>query len=154
LERRGDAIRQSIPARVRVPKGWSVYRTAQPALNERARASFAEIAAPSGARAQRLDIAVVGGEGTPLSLTFTGGESTVTVASQVTLARAAKRALDLAQLREQLGRLGGTSFVLGAIDAAKLASGMFIPVSELNALRQRAVAQLEAMRSDAGERAT
>ncbi len=39
--------RQVVPARERVPDGWRVYRTSQPSLNERARASFASIATPT-----------------------------------------------------------------------------------------------------------
>ena len=50
-----------------------------------------------------------------------------------------KRPLDAARLREQLGRLGETPFVLGALDISGLADGLFLPVSELNDLRQQAV---------------
>jgi putative protease len=55
---------------------------------------------------------------------------------------ATKRALDQAQLREQLGRMGETPFALGSIDDRALAAGLFIPVSEINGLRQRAIEQL------------
>jgi putative protease len=73
---------------------------------------------------------------------ITDGTHTVTVRSEVPLAVASKRALDSAQLREQLGRLGETPFVLGALQTDGLADGCFLPVSTLNHLRQDAVAQL------------
>ena len=40
------------------------------------------------------------------------------------------------------GRLGGTPFTLGSIDATGLAPGLFLPISVLNDLRQEAVHQL------------
>ena len=152
LEHDGETVKQSIPARVRVPKGWRVYRTAQPALNARARATFEDLATPSAGRAVRLDVRAAGRAGAPLELTFSAGDASATCASDVPLAPAAKRALDVAQLREQLGRLGGTPFALGAIDAGPLAAGLFLPVSELNAMRQRAVAELTPAIVGAGER--
>jgi putative protease len=45
-------------------------------------------------------------------------------------------------MREQLGRLGDTPFALGALNMQGLADGLFLPVSELNRLRQDAVEQL------------
>lgn len=59
------------------------------------------------------------------------------------LVPASKRALDIRQLREQLGRLGESSFVLGDVDTRGLSGGLFIPVSELNRMRQSAVEELE-----------
>ena len=48
----------------------------------------------------------------------------------------------VASLREQLGRLGETPFVLGDVDVSALSAGLFLPVSEQNHLRQQAVEQL------------
>src|SRR5262249_45262232 len=53
-----------------------------------------------------------------------------------------KRPLDAELLRDQLGRLGETPFSLGAVDIQGLETGLFLPVSELNRLRQRAVDDL------------
>jgi putative protease len=77
-----------------------------------------------------------------LKAVFRAGEEEVTVTTEVALAPAAKRALDAAQLRDQLGRVGDTPFALGAIDTHGLADGLFIPVSQLNHLRQRATDEL------------
>jgi putative protease len=73
---------------------------------------------------------------------FAADGETVEVRSEATLAPASKRALDRTQLREQLGRLGDSPFALAALDDAALEAGLFLPVSELNRLRQRAVEEL------------
>jgi putative protease len=66
----------------------------------------------------------------------------VTVRSEATLSLAQKRALSREVLREQLGRLGETPFALAALDDAALAPGLFLPVSELNRVRQQGVDEL------------
>ncbi|HEY5218902.1 MAG TPA: DUF3656 domain-containing protein, partial [Gemmatimonadaceae bacterium] len=89
-----------------------------------------------------LDARVFGGAGAPLKAVFTASGESVTVHSDVTLATASKRALDTAMLREQFGRVGDTPFVLTTLDDAALAPGLFLPVSELNHIRQHAVDEL------------
>ncbi|MGZ8412301.1 MAG: DUF3656 domain-containing U32 family peptidase [Gemmatirosa sp.] len=139
---RAGVTRQAIAARGRVPLGWRVVRTSHAALLERARASFA--AMPDGAKARRtrLDVRLFGHAGGPLKAVFRAGEDEVTVRSDVPLAPASKRALDVPQLREQLGRLGETPFSLGALETSGLGVGLFLPVSELNRLRQEAIDEL------------
>jgi putative protease len=139
---REGAIRQAFASRTRITVGWRVLRTAHAALLERARASFAALSGLPTARKTSLDVRVFGGAGSPLKAIFRAADDEVSVASEVSLAPATKRALDAAQLREQLGRLGDTPFALGAVDTQALAAGLFIPVSELNHLRQRAVDEL------------
>jgi len=139
---RDGVTRQAIASRTRVTVGWRVLRTAHAALLERARASFEALKGVPATRKVSLDVRVFGGAGAPLKAIFRAAEDEVSVASEVPLAPATKRALDATQLREQLGRLGDTPFALGAVDAQALAAGLFIPVSELNHLRQRAVDEL------------
>ena len=50
------------------------------------------------------------------------------------------------RLSDQLGRLGGTPFVLGKL-SSELIGEVLLPVSELNRLRREAVKQLEAQRT-------
>src|SRR5205814_309050 len=110
-----DGIRQSIESSMRVPKGWRVVRTSAASVIESARASFAgrPSATPS---LTRVDVRLFGHAGSPLKAIFEAGGEQVTVATEKTLSPASKRPLDVALLREQLGRLGGTGFVLGAVD--------------------------------------
>ena len=140
-EKKG-VIRQAITARHGVPNGWRVVRSAQAALLQRARASFAALAGPLQARKVALDVRVFGNAGAPLKAIFRVGEDEITVQSEIALAPAGNRALGVAKLREQLGRVGDTPFVLAGLDAQGLGDGLFLPVSELNHLRQRAVDEL------------
>lgn len=140
--RDGGVVRQAIASRTRVPAGWRVVRSSEAALLERARASYAALPLPARARKTRLDVRVFGSAGGTLRAVFSTDGESVAVVSEAQLAPAAKRALDRAQLREQLGRLGDTPFALAALDDAGLAPGLFLPISELNRLRQRAVEEL------------
>ena len=142
ISTRDGITRQAIASRTRVTVGWRVLRTAHASLLERARASFAAFKGAPAARKAALDVRVFGGAGAPLKAIFRAAEDEVSVVSEIPLAPASKRSLDAAQLREQFGRLGDTPFALGAIDTQGLATGLFIPVSELNHLRQRAVDEL------------
>ncbi len=143
--------RQAITARQRVPMGWRVVRSSHAALLERARASFAHVGRETLRRRTRLDVRCFGAAGSPLKAIFTTADSEVMVRSEVPLAPATSRALDLPQLREQLGRLGETPFALGDLDAAGLGAGLFLPLSELNRLRQGAVDELLVQRDWARE---
>ena len=138
--------RVGITTRKRVPVGWIAYRTAQASLLERGRQSVARTSIPPAPKV-RLDIRLFGQAGTPLKAIFTAASDTVTVRSDATLRPADRRALDETQLRAQLGRLGETPFALGALDLAGLSAGLFLPVSELNHLRQEATEQLATARA-------
>jgi putative protease len=121
--------------------GWTVMRTAHAALMDRARSSFASVG-ENGGRLARLDVRVFGSAGAHLRAVFTADGESVTMRSETPLSPARQRALDERQLRDQLGRLGNTPFALGAVDTSGLESGLFLPVSELNRLRQSAVESL------------
>jgi putative protease len=140
----GESIIQAIalPSRINVGAGWRVVRSSEAALLERARASYAALPAAIRQRRTRLDVRVFGSAGAPLKAVFKADDEIVTVRSGVNLAPAARRALDAATLREQVGRLGESPFVLGAMDVDALPGGLFLPVSELNHLRQQAVDEL------------
>jgi len=132
----------ALPARIDVGAGWRVVRSSEAALLEHARASYAALPATVRQRKARMDVRVFGSAGAPLKAVFTADDETVTVRSEINLAPANRRALDVTALREQFGRLGETPFVLGALDADALSNGLFIPISELNHLRQQAVDEL------------
>jgi putative protease len=142
LAARVGVVRQAINTRGRVPAGWRVVRTSHAALLQRARASYAALPETARTRRTRLDVRVFGHAGGPLKAVFRAGEDEVTVRGELPLASASKRALDAAQLREQLGRLGETPFALGSVDTSGLGVGLFLPVSELNRIRQDATDEL------------
>ncbi|MEO8194616.1 MAG: DUF3656 domain-containing protein [Gemmatimonadales bacterium] len=138
-----DTVRQAIRTHVRVAQGSRVLRSFDSRLMASARESFAAVDLPLAGTRLRLDIRAFGSAGSPLKLVFAAGDDTATLRSDIVLVPARKRALDSRQLREQLGRLGETSFALGDIETSGLAEGLFIPVSELNHMRQSAAEDLE-----------
>ncbi len=142
LSHRAGLWRQAIVARRSVPVGWTVVRNAQVALLESARATYADVGRGKRRRVG-LNVRCFGAAGGALKAVFSAGEERVEVRSEIPLTPAQKRSLDQAQLREQFGRLGESAFVLGELDAAGVAPGLFLPVSELNRMRQEATQQLE-----------
>jgi putative protease len=117
-----------------VPAGARVWKTDDPQLNKALRQTFARELPPP---ARRVDAEVSGACGGPLVLRGGGAE----VRSAVPLQAALKRPLTTETLREQLGRLGGTGWELGAL-ANHLEPGLILPVSELNRLRREWVERL------------
>ena len=142
VETTGKRLVQAIPAVEDVPTGWVVVRSSHAELLERARTSYAALARDG--RLARIPVGIVasGTEGAPLRLRFSAEDAVVSVESTICLSAAEKRSLDDARLREQLGRLGETPFVLAALDSSALAPGLFLPMSALNDLRRQAVAEL------------
>ena len=135
--------RLALSMRVRVAEGWRVVRSSDVTLLRTAQDSFAAVAVPEKVGRTAVNVRVFGSAGGPLKTTWSFGADEVTVRGETSLAPASKRALDIPQLREQLGRLGETAFVLGALEASGLGEGLFLPVSELNRIRQQAVEQLD-----------
>ncbi|MDZ7630434.1 MAG: U32 family peptidase [Gemmatimonadaceae bacterium] len=129
-------------AAARFRSAGRVVRSSHAALLATARASFAALPSVIQQRRHRLDLRLFGSAGGPMKLIATCGEDEVSARTDAVLAPATKRALDDVMLREQLGRLGETPFVLGTLDRSGLAEGLFLPVSALNRLRQDAVDQL------------
>jgi U32 family peptidase len=128
----------------RVHVGDKVWKTSDPELDRRLRATFAG----EQPKYQRLiQMEVYGRVGGPLTLIARDEPGhVVQVASAMPLAKAEKRALTTERLREQLGRLGGTPFKLGDLKNS-LEGELMLPVSELNRLRREAVNQLEMLRA-------
>ena len=140
--RSAHVTRQALRSRIAVPTGWTLRRTSHASLLASARASFASMSTDAPRRRHRIDLRVFGSAGSPLKIIATSGDASVTVRGAIALVPATKRALDNAQLREQLGRLGETMFTLGTIDDGGLGKELFVPVSELNRLRQEIVAEI------------
>lgn len=142
VSEREGVVRQAIVARAFIPVGWAVRRTSDVQLLDRARRSYAALQGETRRRRTALDVRLFGHSGAPLKAVFRADGEETTVATDIPLASASKRALDAPVLREQLGRLGETPFALGNVDVAGLGKGLFLPLSELNHLRQGAVDEL------------
>jgi U32 family peptidase len=149
LASRAGVTRQAIASKRNVLHGWRVVRSSQLDLLNRARASYESLGAKTRADTIPLSVRVSGASGAPLKASFAADGVEIIVESRAVLARAHLRALDDERLRENLGRLGGTVFALQSLDTSGLASGLFLPVSELNHIRQEAIAGLQTRRERA-----
>jgi putative protease len=148
----GATLRQAVVAPANVPGGWRVVRSADASLVDSARRSFAGIPTTMAARTVPLHIRVFGAAGAPLKVVATIEHATVTHRGEIALVPAKRHGLDDTLLREQFGRLGGSPFHLGSVDAAGLGAGLFVPVSELNRLRQAVTQELAGQLESAGGR--
>jgi len=146
LASRAGVTRQVIAGRKKVPTGWRVVRSSHLELLTSARSSYSKLGSASPDAPVPLAIRVFGSSGSPLKASFTADGDEITVQSQTTLAVANAQPLDDHRLRENLGRLGGTAFTLRSLDTSALAGGLFLPVSELNHVRQEAIAGLQIRR--------
>jgi putative protease len=128
---------------LRVHTGDKLWKTNDPELDKRLRQSF-EGETPKFQRP--IELEVHGAAGKPLTLIARDEHGHIAkVESSMPLAKAEKIPLTEAKLREQVGRLGGTSFKLGTLRNF-LSGEVLLPVSELNRLRRDAVAELERLR--------
>ena len=127
----------------RIQTGDRLWKTSDPELDRRVRQTFSG----DQPRFQRpLNFEVHGAVGKPLTVIARDEEGHIARAdSEMLLETAQKWPLSQAFLSEQLGRLGGTPFKLGAIEV-NLAGAVVLPVSELNRLRRALVSNLEEQR--------
>lgn len=128
----------------RIQVGDRVWKTSDPELECRLRQSFTGDA-PRCARP--VEFEAHGIAGGPLTLIARDDAGNVArIESTMPLSVAERQPLTDERLREQLGRLGGTAFRLGAL-RSELAANLLLPLSELNRLRREVVARLEALRA-------
>lgn len=129
----------------RIWSGQKIWKTDDPALTRRLRRSFA---GEVRGRDVPVDIAVTAAVGERLEVIATAeGLSPVSVTSEERLAEARKHRLTKDVLEEQLGRLGGSGFVLGKVTAA-IDGRPMAPLSVLGKLRKEIVAGLQACREE------
>jgi len=128
----------------RVRPGHLVWKTNDPELDRRVRQSYEG----DQIRYRRpLHLEVHGHAGVPLTLIAHDDDGHVTRAeSAKPLETALKQPLTTGRLRDQLGRLGGTPFELGALEN-RLEGEVILAVSELNELRRRIVAGIDDRRA-------
>ena len=121
----------------RVAKGDRVWLSGDPKLDR----SAAALAEPQGRIPVRLEARGI--EGGPLVVTLSTDRARVSDATPSSLIPAERGGIDEARVRSKLGALGGTPFSTDAL-IADIGPGLFVPPSELKALRRRLVAKLEA----------
>ena len=128
----------------KIRPGNLLWKNNDPALDRELRTTF------EGEKirfTRSVDIEVHGHAGTPLTLILNDREGhVVQLDSQVALAPAQNQPLTQQRLEEQLGRLGGTPFQLGVLNA-HLEGAVMLPMSELNRLRRDAANELDRLRA-------
>jgi putative protease len=130
----------------KVKMGDRIWKTDDPQLNRQLRKSFeGELAKPR----LPLTLAVSGLAGEPLVMEAVAPGATVAVSSTMVLQVAQKRPLTDESLRDQLGRLGETAYVLETLEN-RLSGPVIVPVSELNRMRRELVEKLDAVRAATG----
>jgi U32 family peptidase len=130
----------------RIRAGDLLWRSFDPALRKRVK-RFTETTSPVYTRPVTFVVTARAGE--PLQLVAHTPEGRSAAATgTVPLAPAQQRRLDAAFLCEHLGKLDGTPFHLEAV-ILEGAEPLFVPVSEVNALRRQIVEQLIALRTAA-----
>ncbi|MGG4034972.1 DUF3656 domain-containing protein [Paenibacillus cisolokensis] len=124
----------------RVRPGDRIWKTSDPALDRRLRATF-ETDKPY--RVFPLRVKAQGEPGQPLRTWWTDIQkgTTVEVVSELEMEKAAKRPIDEELLKEQFGRLGGTLFQLEELEL-DLRDGPMLPIRELNRMRREAAEKL------------
>ena len=128
----------------RVRPGHLVWKTNDPALDGRIRATYAGDAV----RFRRpVHFEAHGRAGAPLVVIADDGLGHAARGTSASpLAAARNQPLTEERLREQLGRLGGTPFELGLLRSF-VEGEVMLPMSELNGLRRELIAKLEGLRS-------
>jgi U32 family peptidase len=131
----------------RIRPGDLVWRTDDPQLAQTAKV-FTEAATP--VRRQPVCVRVWAREGERLKAEWSlrnVPEFKTVVESPQPLSRAQNRGVNLQTLCDQLGRLGGTAYVLDDVQA-DIEGSLFVPVSVLNQLRRQAVENLEKVQGE------
>jgi putative protease len=127
----------------RVHTGDKLWKTSDPELDRRLRQTFH---GDSPKFRRIIDFEAHGAPGTVLTLIARDECGNIArVESREKLAAAEKQPLTTEKLRDQVTRLGGTPFKLGAL-ANNLEGAVHLPVSELNRLRRDIVQLLESRR--------
>lgn len=122
-----------------VEPGASVFKNDDPKLNRKLRQSFTG-ADPIRRQPIRIDVEAIVGE--PLLVRFAfKDDKQVEVRGPAPLEPARSRPITEEVLREKLGRLGGTSFELGELEA-RIDGSPMVPMAMLNQLRRQAVSDL------------
>jgi putative protease len=129
----------------RLGPGDKVWKTSDPELERRIRQTFEG----DKLRFQRpVFMEIHGRIGHPLHLLVRDEEGhAVEATSNRLLTAAEKTPLTRELLEQQLGRLGGTPFRLGNLEA-HLEGDVILPVSELNRVRRDAIERLERLRAE------
>ncbi len=125
----------------KIPLGTRIYKTSDPALDKRLRATFQGEIPIRKQRALHLSVTGAAGLALTLSLLDDEGLAAENVTSAMPLQTALKRPLTREILLEQFGKLGGTPYEIATLEV-RLEGDLILPISELNRMRRALVEKL------------
>ena len=132
-----------------VQPGDRVFKNDDPRLNRRLRKTFTSDD-PVRRQSLRMEVQAIVGQPLALAASLQNGLKVEHI-GDVSLDEARKHPIDMAVLREKLGRLGGTSFVLGELEATIQGQPM-VPMAMLNQMRREVVEKLNRLVQNAPQR--
>lgn len=122
--------------------GDRVFKTADNRLQEAARGTYTGLSA----RRVALDINLQVATASPMRLTLIDEDGNTVIAQGVIPAQEAITSpLTVEGVKKHIDRFGNTAFLIKSF-SAEIAENVMLPVSEINAVRRRAVAELESVR--------
>ncbi len=143
----GDTV--EIPFNVEVRPGSPVYRTLDKGLMDILEKSYTS---ETFLRKVPVLLKAAVCEGKPLKLTLSDHDSnSVTLESEYMVEKALRQPGEKEQLARQFSKLGNTGFEPETVEV-EVQGEVFVPVKEINQLRNRAVSELEKLRIARGKR--
>lgn len=124
--------------------GKSVWKTDDPRLGKRLRASFES---PDARKRVAVTVHVQVSAGAPPRLSAVCGDVCVDVTSEHVAEVARKHPISLETLEQQFSRLGGSVYELASL-TAELEGGPMLPLSVLGQMRRQMIERLDAARSE------
>jgi putative protease len=132
-----------IPFGTEVDNGSIVYRTLDKSLMDSLKKTFTS---PIPIRKIPVNITAKAAAGSPLELKIEDTDlNMVHMNSDYVVEHAVKKPTTSEQIKKQLGKLGNTAFETGTIEI-EAEDNIFVPMGQLNDVRNQAISHLEAMR--------
>jgi putative protease len=137
-----------IPFKYRVKSGSRVYKTFDKHLNESLEKTFT-----SSVPARKIPVSIIvkAFSGSNLELKISDGTNNVSVVSDYVVENALSKPTSKKQIEKQIAKMGNTVF-----DPSKITihsdNNIFIPISQLNSIKNKAITRLEKKRIDKWKR--
>jgi U32 family peptidase len=129
----------------RLAPGTRVWKTDDPALEAELRKSYQSRIEPTNRGKAGLHLKFSGSVGEPLQLDVISPHGEITVRSKIALQSSLKQPLGPVTLEDIFSRLNETPYALAEL-TAEMADGVFLPKSELNAMKAQMTEELDQRR--------
>jgi len=139
----------SIPFDAPLRTGTRIYRTLDSSLMKELQSSFEQ---PGRYRKVPVSLGVQASVGEHFVVTVRDEDgNSVSAGSDYIIEAALRKATAMEDIHKQMNKLGNTAFELKAIEI-NMEDGVFIPIKEMNDTRNKAIAELERIRTEGHRR--